>query len=339
MTTRRKTAWHRVSSFILLTLIIACSNPGEKKQTAEKISAVDARGKEITLETYAQRVVVLFEPFVDQIYMLNAGDRLVGIPQQIYQNPSTYHFLSLLDKRIARKQIVTPTFGGRSTHVETLVALEADLAIVYEHDKETIAQLEDLHIPVYVVSSRDKDHIYNELVGIGTLLGREQRAEAIVGYVEQEVEKMKLHEDIKRKKVYYAWSKGRVFSTSCRGSLVDLSMQVSGAENACPLTLEAPNISAESLYKWNPDLIVLWNSKLQDVYSLKELEALPAVIEKQVYNMEPTFYYDPHTVKFLLFAKQLRQWCYPTYSEQQFKTELQQTLAFLYSKKIWEDEI
>ncbi|KAF5278679.1 hypothetical protein FQR65_LT15597 [Abscondita terminalis] len=149
------------------------------------------------------------------------------------------------------------------------------------------------------------------------ILGRKQRAEEIVGYVEQEVEKMKLHEDIKRKKVYYAWSKGRVFSTSCRGSLVDLSMQVSGAENACPLTLEAPNISAESLYKWNPDLIVLWNSKLQDVYSLKELEALPAVIEKQVYSMEPTFYYDPHTVKFLLFAKQIRHCVLSgTYSEQ-----------------------
>ncbi|EEI92453.1 hypothetical protein HMPREF0765_2068 [Sphingobacterium spiritivorum ATCC 33300] len=37
MTNRRKTAWQWISSLILLTLIIACSNSGEKKQTAEKI--------------------------------------------------------------------------------------------------------------------------------------------------------------------------------------------------------------------------------------------------------------------------------------------------------------
>lgn len=338
MRMNRKNKYGLLIGFTLAVwTIVACQQPKGKEQSASEISAVDARGKQIVLDAHAERVVVLFEPFVDEIYMLGAGDRLVGIPQQVYQNPSTFHFLSQIDKRIKKKEIATPTLGGRSTHMETLVSLKADLAIVYEHDKETIAQLEDLQIPVYVVSSRDKAHIYQEIKGVGTLLGKGERAEQIVEYVETEVNKMILPADIPRKKIYYAWSEGRIFSTSCKGSLIDLSMQVSGAENACPLTLEAPNIGAESIYKWNPDIIVLWNSKPEDVYKLQELASLPAVVNKQVYVMEPTFYYDPHTVKFLLFAKQLRQWSYPAYTEQDFKRELQEGLAFFYNGQIGEE--
>src|SRR5690606_40194380 len=50
----------------------------------------------------------------------------------------------------------------------------------------------------------------------------------------------------RRKKVYYAWSKGRILSTSGKGSLMDLSIQAAGAENACPLEMEAPNIDRKS---------------------------------------------------------------------------------------------
>ena len=83
----------------------------------------------------------------------------------------------------------------------------------------------------------------------------------------------------------------------------------------------------------NPDLIVLWNSSLDEVYQLKELDALPAVKSKQVFAMNPAFYYDPHTVKFLLFAKQLRNWCYPSaYSTEQLNKEVQNDIMQLYQK-------
>lgn len=315
-------------------LTVACGDREARNSSFLSVKATDARGVEIVLSDYAERVVVLFEPFVDEMYMLGAGDKLVGIPQQVYQNPSTYHYLSQVDPRIARREIATPTFGGRSTQVETVIGLQADLAIVYEYDTETIAQLEGLDIPVFVVSSKDKAHIYDELVGVATLIGKKKRAEDIVAYINKAVDEMATEADSVRKSVYYAWSKGRVFSTSGRGSLVDLSIQVAGAVNACPLPLEAPNVSAESIYKWNPDMIVLWNSNVNDVYSLAELAALPAVVNKQVFAMEPTFFFDPHTVKFLLFAKQLRHWAYPEYTDKAFKQELEEVVGFLYENNM-----
>lgn len=292
--------------------------------------AEDSRGIKIALAQPAKRVVVLFEPMVDELYMLQAGENIVGVPEQVYQNASSYQFLSKLDERIARKEIATPTYGGRANNVESIIGLRPDLAIVYEQDKETIVQLEELNIPVYAVSSKNKESIYKELRGVATLLDKEERAAELISYIEKELRKMERPADSVRKKVYYAWSKGRILSTSGKGSLMDLSIEAAGAQNACPLEMEAPNIGAESLYSWNPDIIVLWNSSLEDVYSLKELAALPAVKNKEVYVLTPTFHFDPHTIKFMLFAKQLRHWCYPKESAKELENEIQDALDKLY---------
>ncbi|TDS13289.1 ABC transporter substrate-binding protein [Sphingobacterium paludis] len=323
-----------ISVILLVGMIASCGRKQEKKRAASEISAVDKRGKTIVLKDYAERVVVLFEPFVDQMYMLGAKDKLVGIPQQIYQNESTYHFLSLIDKRVAEKEIATPTFAGRSSNVEGIVSLQADLAVVYEYDTETIEQLEGLGIPVYAVSSADKRQIYQELIGIATLLGKADRAKDIVDYIEQQIDTMIAQHGQDRKKIYYAWSKGRIFSTSGKGTLIDLAIDIAGATNACPLAMDAPNVNAESLYTWNPDIIVLWNSSVDDVYSLTELAALPAVRQKNVFEATPTFYYDPHTVKFLLLAMQLKRWCYPAYTESDFNKECDEVLEFLYAGEL-----
>ncbi|KGE12305.1 ABC transporter substrate-binding protein [Sphingobacterium deserti] len=323
-----------ISVILLVGMIASCGSESKKAGNVFEISAVDKRGKTIALKKTAERVVVLFEPFVDQMYMLGAKDMLIGIPQQIYQNESTYQYLSLLDKRIEEKTIATPTFGGRSSNVEHIVSLQADLAIVYEHDTETIEQLEELGIPVYAVSSAGKKQIYQELIGVATLLGKEDRAREIVDYIEQQIDMMIAQHGDERKKIYYAWSKGRIFSTSGKGTLIDLAMEIAGAENACPLVMDAPNVNAESLYKWNPDIIVLWNSRLEDVYNLTELSSLNAVTQKQVFEAAPTFYYDPHTVKFLLLAKQLKSWCYPSYKKTDFDNECTEVLHFLYGNEL-----
>ncbi len=310
----------------------ACKSKVEEKEQLKdtSVTALDCRDKEITLDAVAQRIVVLYDPLVDDIYMLGAQDKLVGIPQQVYQKEDTFSFLSKLDRRIANKEIATPSFGGGSSNIESIIGLQPDLVITFDKDIETVEQLEQLGIKVYTVSSKSQEIIYKELVGMATLLGKKERAEEIVTYIRAEVAKMQSAKFENPKTAYYAWSKGRVLSTSGKGTLMDLAINLSGAVNACPLEMEAPNVGAETLYKWNPDIIILWDSSQDDVYSLKELENLPAVKNKHVYEMYPTFYYDPHTVKFLLFAKQVRNWCYNEMSADELNVEIQEVLKKLY---------
>lgn len=330
MKVNHKLFW--VAALFFIGVLLAC-NHASNKELLQSFSAIDSRGKVISLPQEAKRVVVLFPSLLDELYMLQAGDCIVGIPQQVYQMEDTYAFLSKLDKRIAEKTIATPTYGGQSNNVESIVALQPDLVITFNTDQDNIQQLEDLGIPVYSCSSADDERILAELLGMGILVGKKERAQEIVTYVEAEVERMRVPEIDDAKSVYYAWSKGRVMSTSGKGSLIDMAIRLSGAENACPLSMEAPNISAETMYKWNPDLIILWNSKLSDVYDLKELADLPAVKNKQVYVMSPSFPFDPHTVKFLLFAKQVRHWCFPVYTEEQLNQETEEAFEIMYGKE------
>lgn len=319
-------------AFLSLATFSGCSH-ATKNDLSKSISATDSRGKVIKLKDVAKRVVVLFPSLLDEVYMLQAGDQVVGIPQQVYQMEDTYAFLSKLDSRIAAKTLPTPTYGGQSSNVESIIALQPDLVITFNTDQDNIQQLEGLDIPVFTCSSADDKSIMAELLGMGTLVGKQERAQEIVDYVDGELDRMQVPSIENAKSVYYAWSKGRVMSTSGKGSLIDMAIRLSGAENACPLPMEAPNISAETMYKWNPDLIILWNSKLSDVYDLKELADLPAVKNKQVFVMSPSFPFDPHTVKFLLFAKQVRHWSFPSYSEEQLKKEMQGAFEVMYGKK------
>jgi len=327
----------KVNRVIIVLLLICCGilSACQNRQSGglnDRVKVIDSRGKEVSLQQTAKRVVVLFPSLVDEVYMLGAGNSLVGIPEQVYQMEDTYTFLSKLDPRIAKKSIATPTFGGQANNVESIVALSPDLVLTFNTDQDNISQLESLGIPVFTFSSQDEKSIFNELIGMGTLLGKKQRAEEIVEFVSTEIKKMTVPKDQKQKKVYYAWSKGRVLSTSGRGSLIDMAIRLSGAANACPLEMEAPNVGAETIYKWNPDLIILWNSKLTDVYNLKELAALPAVKNKQVFVMSPSFPFDPHTVKFMLFAKQVRHWCFSDYTKQQLDQDMTVAFEKLYGK-------
>lgn len=317
-----------VRYLLVLLLVLSCKD-GAKKSAETTISVVDSRGKNITLPKVAERIVVLFEPSVDHVYMLNAQDKLVGMPEQIYLNPSGYEFLSKIDERIKNKKIPTPSFSGRAINAESIVGLSPDLVVIYEADSETISQLEGLNINVFSVSSKDKNAIYDELKNLATLIGKKERAEELISYTEAEIKKMQSNKNLD-KKVYYGWSKGRFFSTSGKGTLIDSAMETAGVQNACPIALNVTNISAETIYQWNPDLIILWNSEPKDVYNLKELQELPAVKNKQVFALEPVFYYDPHTIKFMLFAKQLQHWCNPE-NNKSIDSEIENHLKMLYN--------
>lgn len=295
-------------------------------------TAIDARGLSIQLEQPAQRVVVLYEPFVDALFMLEAQDRLVGIPSEVYVTAESYDFFAALSPAFAAKSIATPTFNGTSVNIETLMALQPDLVVTFSQDEQTIAQIEDLGITVYTMIASDIETTLKEFEGLATLLGKAERATMLTDYLHEEIKQMNGLIPDHPKTAYYVWSKGRVLSTSGKGTLIDATIRLAGLENACPLEMEAPNIGVEVLYQWNPDLIVLWNTPVEDVYELKELAKLPAVVNKQIFEMKPIFLFDPHTIKQVLFAKQIKQWAYPNlYPQEVFEKEIEEAKKLLYN--------
>lgn len=320
---------------VLLVLFQGCKQQPttpETLQTTANYEAVDARGVTVQLEQPAQRVVVLFEAFVDAVFMLQAQDQLVGVPSQVYLTPDSYDFFATLSPAFAAKQIATPSFNGRSVNMETLMGLQPDLVVTFSQDTQMIEQMEQLGIKVYAMESLEIEATLREFEGLGTLLGKQERAQMITTYIRGEIEEMQTLVPEQKKSAYYVWSQGRILSTSGKGTLMDAAIRMAGLENACPLDMEAPNIGIEMLYQWNPDLMILWNTPVEDVYALKELAKLPAVVNQQVFEMKPIFLFDPHTVKQVLFSKQVKHWAYPDlYTKEAFEREVEEAKKLLYN--------
>ncbi len=281
----------------------------------------DIRNKEIRLKEPAKRVIVLYQGALDGIYMLNAEHTVVGIQNNIYSNPETFKYFSKLDPRIARKELSAPGNWETSTNIESVLALKPDLVIIASGQTDAIRLLESLGINVFAVSPQNNEQLFEEIENIGKLTGTHERAVELLSYTRGKLDEIKeATKDIGQKKsVYYAWSGGRIYSTSGKNSRMNECFQLAGVQNACTFELDQPNINPETLIGWDPDLILLWSTDPQVLYDKKELSVLTAVRNKNVHVLNPPFFYDPHTLKIMYAAIELHNICYG--SEENFNLE------------------
>ncbi|WP_227611003.1 MULTISPECIES: ABC transporter substrate-binding protein [unclassified Acinetobacter] len=307
----------------------------EKSQANESTTAfnvVDSSGYTVKLNHPAQRVVCLFESGCDGLYMLNQGDKIVGIPAEIYQQPMLYRAYSILDSRIKTKQIQSPSQGSNATNIESLLMLQPDLVIMGGGEKQTIALLRKLGIAVYIMESSTYAQVKEELSEIAVLTNATARANKILHYSDQKIAEIQRNtaKESHQQSIYYAWSGGRIFSTSGTQSITNDFIELAGAKNIVRTETNQPNVNPETLIEWNPDNIVLWNTDPQLIYQRPELKLLQAVKNRKVFNLSPAFIYNPHTIKIVLTALYLHQHIYEEPQPYTMKATQYDVLNMLY---------
>lgn len=330
-----------------ILLLNSCNPPFSQTENdkaedgKEYIQATDIRGKTVRLPKPAERIVVLYQAALDGLYMLGAEERIVGIQNRIYTNPETFRFFGRLDTRIANREIAAPGNWENSTNMESVVALKPDLVILPSGLTDAIAMLEDLNINVFAVSPVNNEQLFEEMEALGVLTDTEARAEELLSYTATKLKEIKDQTSsvTDKKKVYYAWSGGRIYSTSGRNSRMHECFELAGVENACPFEIDTPNINPESLISWDPDIFLLWNTDPAELYARKELSVLRAVQNKQVHVFEPPFFYDPHTLKIMYMAMELNNVAYAekgSFDLESNRREIMQSLYGDKSKRLFE---
>lgn len=323
--------------FMCLMSLYSCNSESSEGGSSHKdsISAKDARGKTVSLPGPAERTVVLYQGALDGIYMLGAENSLVGIQHNIYTNPETFKYFGLLDPRIAKREIPTPGNWENSTNLESVVALKPDLVIMASGQSGGIEILESFGIAVFAVSPNNNEQLYEELLGIGILTGTESRAKELLDFTENKLREIreKTSHISKKKKVYYAWSGGRIYSTSGRSSRMHECFELAGVENACPFDIDTPNINPESLISWDPDIMLLWNSKKEELLNASELSSMRAIVKKNIHVFDPAFFYDPHTLKIMYMALELHEVAYGNNPELDLTVFRKEIMTGLYGEK------
>ncbi|TWP25221.1 ABC transporter substrate-binding protein [Apibacter muscae] len=320
-----------------LILLNGCNSNQEKLENQDKnfITLTDTQGNHVTLLKPAQKVVCLFDPSVDVIYMLQKEETLVGIPAELYFDKELYNYFKLLDKRIEAKLLSTPGSNDLA-NIESIVALKPDLVIAKNLTASTIQTLKSMQIPVYLSSSDTNKNLIKEMRDISIMLGNEKRGEELIAYAKSKAKELQSKADLlsegKRKTAYFSWANGRIFTTTGVESMMNNCLDLAGVNNVCSTKIDKMNVNPETLIQWNPDMIVMWNDSPNLFYEKPELASITAIKDKQVYNLMPMFFYSPHTFKALCAATAINNWAY-THDKNLELKDLKEIILKLYGEK------
>lgn len=283
-------------------LLTACQDTNSTKQSTSSVNSVqDATGFTLKIKT-VKRIVCLFEPILDELYMLGIGDRVQGVPVEIVADADYYQDYSKLDTRIRDKIIATP--GTESApNVEQIVNLAPDLVILESSQTKVADKLRSMQIPVYLCKSQEYEDIIKELRDLAKLTGRTERADSLVLAVESELAYIAKQNKAKTpKRAYFTWAYGKIFSTIGKQSMMNTCLKLAGVENVCQTDLYRVDITPERLIAWNPDLIITWNDSASKFYNRREFQTINAVKNSAVHNLLPMFFYNPHNIKSICTA-------------------------------------
>jgi iron complex transport system substrate-binding protein len=321
----------------LLLILWGCAGvPG----FAEEIRATDFRGKEIRLNRPAQRIVCLIESALSGLFMLGAEKSVVGISTNIYEG-KVYPYYARMDERIRLKKLASPG-NWDFVNIESVLALNPDLVIIWSKQTESIAVLEERRIPVYGVFLSRKEDVEKEIRALGRLTGREERAEELIYQTRQELSRFTRRTEIipaaHRPRVYYMWAQGNL-ETSCGGSTVDDLIRLAGGNNVCgDIAQEHAVVNLEKILSWNPEVVVMWYNERkdpEDILKDPQWRTVKAVRDRRVHEFPEVFLYDLWTLKFQYAVKMAAKWCHPSlFPEVNLGEEKARMLEDLYGPKL-----
>ena len=136
----------------------------------------DMLGREVTLTSAPARIVSLVPSVTETAFALGGQARLVGVSDFCDWPPA------------ARAK---PRVGGMiNPSLETIVALKPDLVVGTDEGnrEETFLQLERLGIPVYVVHARRVAEMYDLIVRVGELTGRQEAVAPLVAGIQRRID-------------------------------------------------------------------------------------------------------------------------------------------------------
>lgn len=219
--------------------------------TPEPIVVADATGAEVRLDAPAQKIVSLAPSNTEILFAVGAGQQVIA--RDDFSNyPAEAGDL--------------PSIGGNmgDLNLEEIARLEPDLVLASPlTPPEGIQSLKEITPNVFVVPNpTNLDELYANLVAVGTLTGRVEEANQLVGSMKERAEAVltKVSSVTDKPKVFYELDSTDPAKpwTAGPGTFVDLLISLAGGENVgASLSGEWAQISQEELIVQNPDIILL----------------------------------------------------------------------------------
>ena len=236
-----------------------------------------------------RRIVCLTEEPTEILYLLGAGERVVGISAFTVRPPEARR----------DKPVVSAFIGGS---VQKIRALQPDLVIGFSDIQAELAkQLIQANLPVLIFNQRSLQEVLDVILALGRLVDRKAQAEALVARYVQRLESLAAAAARRstRARVYFEeWDEPMITAIRWVSELIEIAggRNVFGARSLGKLAKER-FVSAEEVVREDPEVVLAsWCGKPFEralFESRPGFAALTAVRQGRVHEVPPELILQP----------------------------------------------
>ena len=213
--------------------------------------SVDAANGTVTLAAKPVRIVSLAPTHTETLFAIGAGEQVIAVDDQ-----SNFP---------AAAASVKTDLSGYTPNVEAIAGYKPDLVLISDDTDGVVAQLEALHIPVWVgASASTLDDVYTQIEQLGVLTGHTADAAALVASMQSDITSIVADlPDTHQTLTYYHELDNTYFSVTSKtfiGQIYALAGLTNIADGA-QAGSDYPQLNSEYIVSADPQLIFLADTK------------------------------------------------------------------------------
>ena len=271
---------------LAFALGVACSDDDDENGDGETttpaaafpLTFTDDAGNEVTLDAEPVRIVALQPSFVEVLFEIGAGEKVVAVDQNTDYPPEADSLTKL---------------SGFDPSVEAIVAEGPDLVLI-QYDPGTLTDsLEASGIAVALLASPETlEGVYDQIETIGRVSGQPDKATGLVSEMREEIADVvaTIPEGAEAPTVFHEVD-NTLYSVGPGSFIHDIYVTL-GATNVAEATGEAyPQLNNEAVIAANPAVIILadeeFGETLETVAARPGWSAIAAVQSGRIHGVDP----------------------------------------------------
>jgi iron complex transport system substrate-binding protein len=276
---------------LFTALAVACDDDDDEDDGADATDApkatetadfpltlTDDAGAEVTVEEEPERIVALAPSFVEVLFAVDAGERVVAVDEN-----SDY----------PAEVASLPKLSGFDPSVEAIVAEEPDLVLIQFDPGGLTDALEASDVTVVTLASpEDMEGVYKQINTIGRLSGHADEATDVVSVMREDVADVvaTIPEGIESPSVFHEVD-NTLYSVGPGSFIHDIYVILLAENVAADAGSAYPQLNNEAVIAANPDVIILadeeFGETLETVAARPGWSTIAAVQSGRVHGVAP----------------------------------------------------
>ena len=243
----------------------------------------DKLGRTVKVKVPVKRAIVIVG--YELIPALKVWKQVIGVSSWAYKVCDLFKRFYELGKEYRKSTVGT----GINLNIEKIFKLKPDLIITWTYDLRPVKFLSEYGFPVYTVYPDSIKELFSLFLTEGKFFGKLSRARFLVRETKELLNFIKNRTRFisDKKKILYVGVKPTVVSGGI-GIPNELIKLIGGINPASNIKRRNAEVSIETIYKWNPDVIFIWGCARYSpdyFYSRPEWSYVSAVKHHRVYKL------------------------------------------------------